>query len=871
MSTTIKRAAWTLAVAAAVLMAARAGRPALASGQALGFSTPTVVDPYRPGYEPDLAVDPGTKAGQGATYTSTPFGFSTTESFVYRSDDKRQSFHLTEGNVLGKPTTCIGGGDTELKIDPVSGALYFVDLQGLTNFSASTSADQGATWTTTCTAVNGTAVDRQWLGVDTDGGKNAVGASGGRLYLDYDNTNQSTTQPGGNQLVMNESLDGVHFGGQCQAAGAPCPLPATVISADEGIPGNIVVDDIAGNKYQHRIYAIHTSAAGNSVIVSYCSGASGDTTAAAVAADCTDPTQVGSNPPLNKYWTDSLPRKAGQYLTGNLFASIAIDSGGNLYAVWSEYPVDSNGTENGPGVIKLAVSTDGANSWSAPVAVSPATLGNNVMPWVAAGDAGRIDIAWYGAPQAQDNTTYGPDSLNNGTWNVYLAQSLDALSPAPSFTVTQVSDHQAKFGNISTQGLGGSPDRSLGDFMQVQVGAQGEAVLSYVDDTSADRNPDLCGGCGQTPPEAAGPVMIATQNSGPSLFASVGTIAGQPAAVGSVTDPTGDAYLYFGGMKTAAPPALDITGVAVTQPDPALLQITLSTADQNLAKDLSFSPSLGGPVGEWIVRWAAPAPASSPGDGNIFYVGMESNNGGAPAFYTGTTGAIETTHTKYFVYPKATAITGKITANSIVWTLPLDTAGGPTSTGGMFGITGFTATQLTPSLATVVAPPNGGTVGDENIPNTLDLSPAFSFQPSNQSGSGSSSGSSGGSSSSGGGSSSGAGSSGSSSSSGGGSSGGSGSSSGASSSSSGSSGGSSSSGASSSSSGGSSGTASSGGSGSSSSSGSSGSSSSSGGSSSSSGSGNTASSGGGSGGGAFGGTALLPLLLAALRRRRRGS
>jgi hypothetical protein len=703
------------------------------------FDPPTVVDNFRPGFEPDIAID-ASPGGSGATYTSTPFGFSTTQSFIYRSDDTRRSFHLTASNVLGKPLTCAGGGDTELKADPVNGALYFVDLQGLTNFSTSVSHDHGDSWQTNCTGVNGTGVDRQWLGLDTNGGQNAIGSgpNDGRLYLDYDNTNQNTDTGdndqnlAGNQLVMNESLDGQHYGAQCEGASLPCPLPPAVITKDEGIPGNIVVDNVPGGAYQHRVYAIHTGSLGRSVIVSYCSGKSGDNSAATVAQDCTDPTQASADPAhVNVNWHDSYVRPAGSYLTGNLFASIAIDRAGNLYAVWSEYPLDANGDEDGPGAIKLVVSTNGAQTWSTPVTISPSTLGNNVMPWVTAGDAGRVDVAWYGAPQTTNaNGEYGPDTLDNGTWNVYMAQSVNALSPTRSFTVSKVSDHQAKFGTISTQGLGGSPDRSLGDFMQVTAGPQGQAVISYVDDTSADRNPDFCQGCGQTPAEAAGPIMIATQSGGPSLFSSVGSLAPPRSQPSSVTDPTGDSFLSSGGSHTKASPALDVTGASVTEPDKSHLKVTLSTADPNLANDLAVDPSLGGPVGEWLVRWAAPTYQNGPGDGNIFYVGVESAGGGAPDFYTGTTGAIDTTHVKYFTYPKSTAIPGKISGNTISWTVPLADVGKPAAGDGLFSVTGFTATQPTPSSSSITMPPNGGTVGDENIPNLLDAAPPFSFKVS---------------------------------------------------------------------------------------------------------------------------------------------
>jgi hypothetical protein len=707
-----------------------AAGPKSAHVAAVTFDTPTAVDNYRPGFEPDVVLDPHS----GATYTSMPFGFSTTQSFVYRSDDNRRSFHLTEGNVFGKPLTCAGGGDTELQVDPVNGSMYFVDLQGLTNFSTSTSTDGGATWSTTCDGVNGLGVDRQWVGIDSNGGKSAVGdgPGDGRLYLDYDNILQNTdaTNTAGNQLVMNESVDGVHYGGLCQAAGAPCPGTAPVITADEGIPGNIVVDNVPSSRFQHRVYAIHTNGAGNGVIVSYCSGAPGDNTAAKVAQSCTDPTQFSADDParVSVFWHDSFPRQPGAYLTGNLFAASAIDKAGNLYAVWSEIPSDQDDNPTGPGAVKLAVSTDGAQTWSNPITVSPSSLGSNAMPWVAAGDAGRIDIAWYGAPQAKNaQGAFGPDTLDNGTWDVYLAQSLNALSGTPTFTVTKVSDHQVKFGNISTQGLGGSPDRSLGDFMQVTIGSKGQAIVSYVDDTSADRNPDFCLGCGETPAEAAGPVMIATQNGGPSLFASVGNVPSSSRALGSVSDSSGDAAFFSAGAAAAVPAALDVTGATIKQADVTHLSVTLSTADANLANDLAVDPSIGGPVGEWIVRWAAPTYQNGPGDGNIFYVGMESDGGGAPEFYTGTTGAIQTTHAKYFTYPKTTSIPGTITGSTITWTVPLSAIGNPAAGQGLFSVTGFTATQLTESMPTATTLPNGGTFGDENIANTIDLTPPFSF------------------------------------------------------------------------------------------------------------------------------------------------
>src|SRR3954471_18641883 len=723
------RVATTL-VAAALLLLAGAD-----AALAVDFATPTVVSNFHPGFEPDVAID-----GTGQLYTSTPFGFSTTQSFIFRSNDGGQSFHLAEGNFLGKPATCIGGGDNELQPDPVNNNLYCSDLQGLTNFSNSMSTDSGRTWQTSCSSVNGAGVDRQWIGVDTNGHKTPVGAGSdlGRLYEDYDNVNQDTNQDNelGNQLVMNESVDGVHYGSNCVAAGVPCLGPAAVISRDEGIPGNVVVDDNAGSPFLHTVYAVHTSASNHSVAVSYCRGKPGDKTAAQVANDCTDPSQVAPDDPghVNVNGKESLPRAKGNYITGTLFASMAIDTAGNLYVTWAEYPVGADDTPAGPGVVKLAISTTGGASWQGPFNVSPPELGNNVMPWVAAGSPGRVGIAWYGARAASEGGKFGPDTLDHGSWNVFYASSVDALqSGPPSFDVTRVTDHQTKFGNVSTQGLGGSPDRSLGDFRQVHTGRDGEAVISYVDDTSADRNPDYCSGCGETPSEAAGPIMIARQTGGPRPLRAKGNLPGGGDNFASVTDPTGkgypDAFFSSNGTDTKATPNLDVGKVEVSMADPKTLSVSMTTADPNLAKDLSTDSSLGGGVGQWIVRWAAPPyDAAHPGDGNIFFVGLQAGSDGAPQFYTGTTCAIGTTHAKYFTFPTQKPVPGPTPGSTIRWTVALSDIGKPADGQGLYGVTGFTATQTAPANAA-----NNGCSdvvtgdGSENIPNLIDATPPMTY------------------------------------------------------------------------------------------------------------------------------------------------
>jgi hypothetical protein len=733
----------TAVVAATVVPASLALSPAGASGASASrvtFATPVVVNEFTPGYEPDLAIDKSHGKYAGSAYVSMPEGFTTTESYIWRSDDKYRTFHPIEGAILNKTATCAGGGDTEIQVDPVSGEVYFADLQGLTNFSNSESADGGHTWVTNCAAVNGVGVDRQWEAVDDNGGTTAVGAGAkeGRLYFDYDNIERDGSGNVGpaNQLVMNESLDGVHFGAGCAGADVPattplgsavaaCPEPPAIISPNETIPGNIVVDNIRGNRYQHRVYAIHTGDDGTSVVMSYCSGKSGDKTAAQVAASCTDPVAAANK--VNPYWHDSYVRPKGNYITGQLFASVAMDTSGNLYATWSEYPA-GGGNPTGPGSIKVATSTDGGAHWRRAITVSPANQVNTVMPWIVAGDKGRVGVAWYGSTTHE--RAFGPDPADHSEWSLYYASSINALASRPSYATTMVSEpgHYIKYGDISTGGFGGSQDRSLGDFFQVQAGPDGQAVIVYVDETSNDRESDTCGGCGQTPPQAAGPIMVVTQNGGPGLFAHK-KVPAIPNVAGSVSYPNSPAFLSQNGQDIAAPAALKVVGASVKKKDATHLSVTLQTADPNLANDLRSAPPLGGPVNNWIVRWAAPK-YNGPGDGNIFFVGMESDAGAAPTFYTGTTQHIDNPpYALEFVYQPQAKITGTIQGSQINWTVPLSAIGNPKKGDGLFSITGFTDTQQSPSpLATTTVPNQGMEAGNSNLPNQISSTPAFDYR-----------------------------------------------------------------------------------------------------------------------------------------------
>jgi hypothetical protein len=687
---------------------------AAASAAAIRFSHAVVVDEQRPGFEPDVKVD-----SRGDVYTSIPFGFSTTQSFVWSSRDGGNSYQLTPGNLgPGKPTTCAGGGDTDLFLDS-GNALYFSDLQGLTNISNSVSTDGGATWSTNCLGAPNTPDDRMWFA-----GSGSLAAGNLTLFQDYDAV-ESAVPSGGNQLVETVSHDGLHFAPVLNAAGpTACPGLAAddCVTNNEGISGNQVVDPATGN-----VFIAHTTTNGSSgtpgVQVS-----EGKLTSSALSTSAS--------------WTESPNLDAGlcpdpscvdrsgnpEELAGENFASIARDSAGYLYVAFTAGPLDhasssdpNFGALTAPEQIYVVHSLQpaGANpatlTWSAPTRISGSGIsaGTNTFPWITAGSDGRVDVAWYHTSETSEPgtcasgsgycTLYGASSLSGAEWSVQMGQSLDAHAATPTYTVAAVSESYVKHGQICTNGIGCTTggDRSLGDFLQVTTDAQGAALVSYVDDTSADSSAG----------EDAGPEVISRQLSGSGLNAAVPSVTqngGPGLAMGSVTDPVGDADLSQNGTRTPASANLDLTGASLANGPGNTLTATIRVAS---LKSLAVSSSLGGPDASWLLRWTVVDPGTT-GNGHIFYAGMDNNQGaggsGKPTFFAGDTAGLPPAnpaeHTKYLTYPQTHLLSAAqaaydATTGTITLHVPLADVGSPPAGTVLYSATAFTATSTTPQSA----------------------------------------------------------------------------------------------------------------------------------------------------------------------------
>ena len=585
---------------------------------------------------------------------SAPGALSADTSWIWRSLDMGKTFKWVPNAapLTGKVTTCHGGGDTELGVDS-AGRLYFNDLT-LANFSTSRSDDQGATFTCSNTGVPDTAVDRQWYTIDGDP------MNGGSIYLANDEIGPGGVvcgnSTGNNVLVMYRSPVG-GVGATAGVTFGPANHVSAVGSCDEAIMGNNEVSPVATTLGQpnglggyatltapvKHIFVIHDNAALNKILIGRCFPVA----FGPPVANVSDPSGLNC--------TDLPVADLGASTkTGANFPSMAIDKAGNLYAVWNEAPINASGNVIGDTIIKYTYSTDQGNTWAPPIKVqttgSPVgELHTNVFVWAVAGDDGRVDIAWYGSPGQPIHPSAGPDSCGaTCDWSVWMAQTLNGHAASPTFTAPiQASQHFVHRGSIQTLIGGQTGDRTLGDFIQIRMGPQGEARISYADSNSIDETLVPHG-------------MFVQQNAGDSLL-----VASSPVNLpgltpfNSITDPSGDGKYEVSGTSSANMPQLDIlsSSISVVSTTPC------STADPCYKvimqlNNLSLAPTTAqdpDPDLVWSTQWLVPSTSDVTG-GKNFHVYAESLNGAALQCFIGENAVTLVGGGGVMTYPGNTAL-----------------------------------------------------------------------------------------------------------------------------------------------------------------------------------------------------------------------
>jgi len=209
------------------------------------------------------------------------------------------------------------------------------------------------------------------------------------------------------------------------------------------------------------------------------------------------------------FQADTSGGKAPNY--ANIFGTLAIDSAGNYYALIDGTANDNNPAAN-PYHVYLITSTDHGHTWSAPKRVDydQNGAGTHVLAHMAVTTPGNVDVTWYGTSASGEPngvcgtvTSQSPctdgfplySAKNAPGWNVYMAQTTDALDAKPRFTQTAVTGSPVHYGEICTNGLVcGSSDRTLLDFMSVAIDCNGMAHMTIAGNTKAEEAADFNNG-----------------------------------------------------------------------------------------------------------------------------------------------------------------------------------------------------------------------------------------------------------------------------------------------------------------------------------------------------------------------------------------
>lgn len=638
------------------------------------------------GFEPGIRVDP-----TGRIYTHSPNSLSSGTSWIWISRDGGKTYKWVPAASPkeGKLPTCAGGGDSELAVD-TDNNIYFNELT-LANFSVSRSEDQGRTFLPpggSCIGVINTVVDRQWYATDGDP------TAGGDLYLVHNKFIQGNPIcPGGitpatNQLVMARSpaggvgpSAGIVFAPE-KEIGGPC---------EEAIMGNVEVSPTT-----HRIFVIHDNDALNAIRIGRCER----------VLFTSDPTGLSC--------VDLPVASFPGFKTGANFPTMAIDKAGNLFAVWEQAPV-SGTTVTGDTLLYWSSSTDEGTTWTPPVQIPTPGLHNNIFAWASAGDAGRVNVAWYGTDAVDGpGGCQGPDGAN-GNWSLYMTQTLDGTNASPTFTLPiLVGGHHVSHSTAFTLIGAQCGDRQeLGDFFQMRIGNQGEAIFAFTDSNNQI--------------SFSTHLMTVRQNGGSGVFTSNPVINGDPAPTNAVPDPSGDATFEALGVTGPSQPNLDILSSRVSLlSSPARYRIRMVVSDLT---SLAPSPTSQNPDRNlvWSTQWITPS-STDPNGGKNFHVYMESFNGGAPTFWVGENATTLQGGGVYMTYPGTTAITGSFTPTA-PGTITIDVPVGLVSVANplvpdrLFSVTASTMTLE--AAANSVAPIGG--IGGLKF-NLIDVAPAYDFR-----------------------------------------------------------------------------------------------------------------------------------------------
>lgn len=380
---------------------------------------------------------------EASALTDKALGRSCANGPVYDSMDAGTSWHRWNGAngalATGAPSA---NGDADVAVD-AAGNAYAADLGSnviqVFRLPANASAWQ---YMGNVVPANGWS-DRQWLAA-AESGHFIVGWMGGAASADR-------------QVALRASFDGgVTFS------------PTTYVGSGIGWIGTLAFSPLS-TQTAYVVYSQHNGSATGALAYKFQDLWVAKSTDGGLSWSTRDTGIRVQVPGDEDQWSGVLMAPA-----------LAVTGTGRVVLAWSEYvpgpdPTGSTSISTAPtlgAVVKLASSTDGGASWSAPLALTalPTTA---IMPWIAAGAGDRVGVSYYASPLPMN-----PNRV--GEWSVVVTMAdLSLAAPTLASAVVDADVHQ---GGICTQGgacLVMGEDRALLDFFKSAALPDGRMVIAY--------------------------------------------------------------------------------------------------------------------------------------------------------------------------------------------------------------------------------------------------------------------------------------------------------------------------------------------------------------------------------------------------------
>lgn len=435
----------------------------------------------------NLTLEPQIRSDNaGNFYASAEHGIGAGTSAFKSTDGGLHYTTLPSPNALSSTNNtgfAPAGADTDLATAPVqNGAgrynVYVASLNGA-EVVVSTSTDGGSTWSVNLTSATIPLDDREWIAAD--------GAS--KVCIAYHdiitfNLDVNCSQDAGATFTqLGSAIDSAHL---------------FLLAGNNG-SGNLAIDPAS-----HVVYQVFSGIADTGEIGCGLAGTCGFHVV--YAAVSTDGGQT---------FTDHVvyANRDAKVAYGHQFVQISIDRTGNLYVLFSD-------NHN----LFYSVSTDQGASWSDPAQVNSAPSATAIMPWSVAGDAGTLDVVWYGT-SFFDGVTPPDNYPSSAQWFVYFAQNLHATKPHSHFHQVQATP-VIHTGGVCEGGISClNGNRDLFDDFGIAADSLngGLASIIYTDDqylTPDASNANYTATCSpaQNNTVYCDHVAVATQTSGRGIF-----------------------------------------------------------------------------------------------------------------------------------------------------------------------------------------------------------------------------------------------------------------------------------------------------------------------------------------------------------------